>query len=83
MEWKIIALDEQKTLLDIDYHERKITVYTNRKSVGNRLKKKVGEPTKIYEEQGKIVAVEYTRSLLDKDTPRFFSKMLLIGAYRD
>jgi hypothetical protein len=82
MEYKITPLDEQETTMRVDYYERKITVYTNRKSVAIRLKKKLGEPTKIYEYDGKINGVEYTRNLFDKDAARFFSKMLIIGTYR-
>lgn len=82
MKWEIAPLDEQETIVNIDYYDKKITVYTSRKSVGERLMKKIGEPTKIHEMDGKISAVEYTRNLFDKDVARFFSKMLLIGSFR-
>lgn len=82
MEWIISPLDEQECVMNIDYYDKKITVYTNRKSVGVRLQRKLGEPTKIYEYQGKISAVEYTRNLFDKDVAKFFSKMLIIGNFK-
>ena len=82
MNWMISPLDEQECLISVDYYEKKITVYTNRKSVGVRLQRKLGEPTKIYEHDGKISAVEYTRNLFDKDVAKFFSKMLIIGSFR-
>lgn len=82
MEFKITPLDEQETTMRVDYCDRKITVYTSRKSVGVRLMKKLGDPTKIYEHDGKISAVEYTRNLFDKDVAKFFSKMLIIGSFR-
>lgn len=82
MNFKVTPLDEQETTMIVNYRERKITVYTNRKSVAIRLQKKLGEPTKVYEYNGEINAVEYTRNLFDKDAARFFSKMLIIGTYR-
>ena len=83
MEWEIVPRDEQETLIKIDYCEKTINVYTSRKQVGERLKKKIGEPTDKYVSNGKIYAVNYKRNLFDKDVSKFLSKMLLIGAFRD
>ena len=83
MEWEIIPRDEQETVINIDYCEKEITVYTSRKSVANRLERKIGEPTKRYLHDDRIYAVEYKRNLFDKDVAKFFSKMLMIGAFRD
>ena len=83
MEWEIVPRDEQETLINIDYCEKTINVYTSRKQVGERLKKKMGEPTDKYVSNGKIYAVNYKRNLFDKDVAKFLSKMLLIGAFRD
>ena len=83
MEWEIVPRDEQETLINIDYCEKTINVYTSRKQVGERLKKKIGEPTDKYVSNNKIYAVNYKRNLFDKDVVKFLSKMLLIGAFRD
>lgn len=83
MEWEIVPRDEQETLINIDYCKKTINVYTSRKQVGERLKKKIGEPTDKYISNGKIYAVNYKRNLFDKDVSKFLSKMLLIGAFRD
>ena len=83
MEWEIVPRDEQETIINIDYCEKTINVYTSRKQVGERLKKKIGEPTDKYVSNGKIYAVNYKRNLFDKDVAKFLSKMLLIGAFRD
>ena len=83
MEWEIVPRDEQETLINIDYYEKTINVYTSRKQVAERLKKKIGEPTDIYKNNNKIYAVNYKRNLFDKDVAKFLSKMLLIGAFRD
>ncbi len=83
MEWENISRDEQETVINIDYCEKEITVYTSRKSVANRLQKKIGEPTKRYLHDDRIYAVEYRRNLFDKDVSKFFSKMLMIGSFRE
>ena len=83
MEWENIPRDEQETILNIDYAEKEITVYTNRKSVAKRLKNKIGEPTNIDVSYGRICSVTYKRNLFDKDVSKFFSKMLLIGVFKD
>lgn len=82
MKWEIIPMDEQETMVNIDYYEKIINVYTTRKSVGERLIRKLGEPTKTHKNGDSIYAVEYTRNLFDKDVAKFFSKMLLIGSFR-
>lgn len=83
MEWEIVPRDEQETLINIDYCEKTFNVYTSRKQVAERLKKKIGEPTDVYKNGNKIYAVNYKRNLFDKDVAKFLSKMLLIGAFRD
>ena len=83
MEWEIVPRDKQQTLINIDYCEKTINVYTSRKQVGERLKKKIGEPTDKYISNGKIYVVNYKRNLFDKDVAKFLSKMLLIGSFRD
>lgn len=82
MEWNISSLDEQESLIHIDYFKKKISVYTNRKSVGVRLERKLGEPSRTFVKFGKIDAVEYTRNLWDKDVAKFFSKILIIGNFQ-
>ena len=83
MEWEIAPRDEQETLINIDYYEKTINVYTSRKQVGERLKKKIGEPTNIYTTNNKIYAVGYKRNLCDKDVVKFLSKTLLIGNFKN
>lgn len=82
MKWQTTPVDEQETIVNIDYYDKTINVYTTRKAVGERLARKLGEPTKVHKTDGNVYAVEYVRSLFDKDVSKFFSKMLLVGAYR-
>ena len=83
MEWEVIPRDEQETIMNIDYFEKTINVYTTRKSVGERLKKKIGEPAIVYKNNEKIYAVEYKKNLFDKDVSKLFSKLLLVGSFKE
>lgn len=83
MEWEMVPRDEQETIINIDYCEKTIDVYTSRKQVGERLEKKMGEPTNKYISDGKICAVNYRRNLYDKDVTSFLSKTLLIGNFKE
>ena len=80
--WEIIPRDEQETVINIDYFEKTLTFYTTRKSVAERIKKKVGEPTSIDETNGKISGVTYVRNLHDEDIKKFLSVSSIIGGFR-
>jgi hypothetical protein len=83
MKWEIVPRDEQETLINVDYCEKKIIIYTSRKATGDRLLKKIGEPTKIDYNNGLVSGITYERNLFDKDVAKFFSKGLIIGAFRE
>lgn len=83
MNWEIVPRDEQETLINVDYCDKQITIYTNRKATGNRLMKKIGKPTKIDFHNGSISGITYKRNLFDKDVAKFFSKTLIIGTFRE
>ena len=83
MKWEVIPRDEQETVIHIDYCQKNITVYTNRKQTAERLKKKIGEPTKTDLHDEFIYGVTYTRSIFDKDVAKFFSKGLIIGTFKE
>lgn len=83
MNWEQIPRDEQECIINVDYYEKKLTLYTSRKSVAERLKRKIGEPTKVDKRNGLISGVTYERSIFDKDVSKFFSKLLIIGAFRE
>ena len=83
MKWKLVPREEQETFLHIDYNEKTISVYTTRKQVGERLYKKLGEPTYSDTQKGLTTSVTYVRNLFDDDVSKFFSKMLLIGVFRN
>lgn len=83
MKWEIIPREEQETIINVDYCDKTIGIYTNRKAVADRLEKKMGKPSKIYGDNELIFAVEYTRNLYDKDIKKFFSKSLIIGNFKE
>ena len=83
MNWEIIPRDEQETLINVDYYEKTISVYTTRKQTADRLYKKIGEPTKVDVHNGYVSGVTYKRNLFDKDVAKFFSKGLIIGTFRE
>ena len=82
MEWEVIPRDEQETIIEIDYRDKKIDVYTTRKSVANRLKSKFGEPDSVSTNNGKIYAISYRRNLYDKGIRGFLSVGTLVGGFR-
>ena len=83
MEWGTVPLDEQETVINIDYCEKTINIYTSRKSVGKRLEKKLGEADKIIKLKDEIVAVEYKRNLSDKNIRPILSMSTIIGGFRN
>jgi len=80
--WIVMSRDEQETIINVDYYEKKLSLYTSRKSVAERLRKKVGEPSHTYTQDGLISGVTYDRDLHDKDIKAFFSISTIIGGFR-
>lgn len=48
MEYYNTILEEQETVINIDYYKRELNIYSSRKSVMKRLNIKLGEPKKIF-----------------------------------
>lgn len=44
MKWEKIILNEQETLINIDYYEKVVSLYTTRSIVYKKLLKLIGEP---------------------------------------
>lgn len=81
--WEVIPRDEQETIISINYFEKAITVYTSRKQVAERLKKKIGEPNYVDKMNKKIFGVTYTMPLHDKRVKQFLSIGNIIGGFRN
>ena len=73
MKLEMIPREEQETIINIDYNEKTISLYTTRYSVANKLKKRIGEPTKIQFNQNLITSVEYKMSMGDERVRRLLS----------
>ena len=72
-------LEEQETTINVDYFKKMIFIYTSRKSVYDRLYKKLGEPTRIYFYKNKVSGVIWEISFNDKRVRTIFSKTIIIG----
>lgn len=73
-------LKEQETIVNIDYYQRVVYIYTCRKSVADRLRSKLGEPQKIYYIKNKISGIRYEVPFGNKkELTSILSRPLLIG----
>ena len=73
------STEEQETTINIDYMNKHITAYTNRKTVFYRWLKRFGEPTQTYYIKSKIAGAKWVLSFSDSRIKSVFSKTLLIG----
>ena len=55
-------IEEQETIINIDYCKKEISLYTNRRSVYERIAKKIGKPIKEYYIDKKISGAKWTKS---------------------
>ena len=75
------SLEEQETIINIDYFEREVNCYTSRQSTYSRLFKKLGEPTKIYYTQERISGANWVIPFKDKKRlANIFSRPTIIGS---
>ena len=82
MKWTSIPTDEKETILNFDYFENKVNLYTTNQATGNRLKKKIGKPTKTTYFEGKIASEEWTIKFQERDKLRkIFSINLFVSSY--
>lgn len=72
--------EEQETIINIDYAGSKASIYTSRESIGKRIQKKIGQPTKKYYTEGKISGVIWDIPFEDKNKiTAILSRPTLIG----
>lgn len=77
-----MSLEEQETHIWIDYFEKKVMIYTSRQPVFNRLKKKLGEPTKVNTVYGKVTSGSWNIDFKDRRAIQVVVKMgILIGNF--
>lgn len=76
------SIEEQETTINIDYLKKSVRCYTSRNAVYNRLKAKLGEPTKTYYRQKKIDGAYWNISFKDKKRMNvIFSKTIIVGQF--
>jgi len=68
--WESISLDEKESIINFDYFEGIVNVYTTNQSTGNRIKKKIGEPFKTGLNEGKIFSMEWKIPFNDREKIR-------------
>lgn len=61
-------IEEQETVIIIDYFESKLKVYTSRKSIYKKICRKIGEPKEVYYTKEKISGAKWDISFSDKKT---------------
>lgn len=79
-EWYIVPREEQETIINIDYCDKTIHLYTSRYSVGKKLMKHY-KPTNIEYFGDKICGVEFKTNLNDKNMNKLLSKSIIVGGF--
>ena len=74
------SLEEQESLINIDYYGKEVIVYTSKKSIFIRIKNKIGEPSRIFNVKGQISGAEWRIPFKEKKKiTSILSRHLLIG----
>lgn len=72
--------EEQETVINIDYYESKVNIYTSKKSIYERVLRKIGKPTKVYYLNKTICGANWTIPFSDKKSiTSILSRPTLIG----
>ena len=73
-------MQEQEAIINIDYYKKEISIYTSRRTVYERITKKIGGPTKQYYTDKKISAASWIIPFKDKKIiTSILSRPTLIG----
>lgn len=74
-------ISEQETIINFDYEERQVFVYTCNKRVYDRLNKKIGKPHKVYYTKEKISGASWVIPFANKKTiTQVLSRPTLAGS---
>lgn len=74
------TIDEQETIINIDYGKSLVHIYTSQRTVYQRLVKKLGTPTKIGYIKNKIVSGTWLIPFVQKKSiTQILSRPTLIG----
>ena len=75
--WISIPIDEQETIINLDYFEKVLTVYTTNQATSKRLQKKIGEPTSQDYIQDKISSTTWKIPFQEREKAK---KVLSLGS---
>ena len=80
MKYYNTLLEEQETLINIDYFARVLTIYSSRKSIIQRLSDKLGNPTKANYINKSLAGAKWEIPFSDKKRINIsLSRPILIG----
>lgn len=80
MQYYNTSLEEQESVINIDYQERTLKIYSSRKVVIERLKKRLGNPTAVNTVKGVVSGASWEISFKEKNKIRLaLSKTIIIG----
>lgn len=75
------SLDEQETIINVDYGKREVHCYTSRYAVYDRLLAKLGEPTKTFYTNKKISGASWIIPFSEKKVlATIFSRPTIVGS---
>lgn len=66
--WISIPIDEQETIINLDYFEHKMKIYTSNQPTAKRLQKRIGESTKTFFTNEKISGKSWTIFFDERET---------------
>lgn len=68
MKWANILAEEREAFIHFDEPSQKAIVFVRNNTIGNRIKKKVGEPSKIETIKGRIFSMQWDIPYSDRKT---------------
>ena len=66
--WISIPIDEQETIINLDYFEHKMKIYTSNQPTAKRLQKRIGESTETFYTNEKISGKSWTITFDERET---------------
>ena len=75
--WISIPTDEKETIINLDYAEKCLKVYTCNQATSKRLTKKIGEPNEIDYQMNSVCGTTWKIEFKDRETIR---KALSLGS---
>lgn len=61
-----VPIEEQETIINIDYSRKSVILYTSKTTLMKRLTKEIGEADKVYTTKNKISGKEWETNFKDK-----------------